>query len=96
MEDASFYSLFEQITGAPIVRNDETVGISQLTDSHVCQLMQVPLHSVHFLLLGASYQEGDIPLETTEAIFHGDVFRFQINMNQVVIRPVSFNLSLLE
>ena len=96
LDDASFYALFEKITGSPVVRNDEIVGMSQVSDPEVCNLMDVPLNSFHFLLLGASYQEGDIPLEATEAIFHGDVFRFQINMNQVVIRPVSIGLSLAE
>ena len=88
MDDASFYSLFEQITGAPIVCNDETVGMSQVSDPHVSQRRR--FRSIPFISCspGASDQEGDIPLETTEAIFHGDVFRFQINMNQVVIRPV--------
>ncbi len=96
LEDASFYALFEKITGAHVVRNDEIVGITQVNDIQVCNLMQVPLHSFHFQLFGASYREGDIPLEATEAIFHGDVFRFQINMNQVLIRPVSVPVAPLD
>jgi GntR family transcriptional regulator len=88
LEDASFYGLFEKITGSPVVRNEESVGISQVTDREDSRLLQVPLGSFHFLLLGASYQEGEIPLEATEAIFHGEVFRFQINMSQMVVRSL--------
>jgi GntR family transcriptional regulator len=96
LDDVSFYALFEKITGFPVVRNEEIVGISQVTDEQVSNLMQVPLNSSHFFLFGASYHEGDVPLEATEAIFHGDVFRFQINMNQVVIRPVFIGMSIAE
>ncbi len=96
LDNASFYALFEKITGAPVARNEEIVGISPVEDPEVSNLLQVPLHSFHFSLFGSSYQEGDIPLEATESVFHGDVFRFQIDMNQVVIRPISIGTSIAE
>lgn len=92
LDNASLYALYEKITGAPVTRNEEIVGISSIRDAEVSNLLQVPLHSFHFSLFGSGYQEGDIPLEATDSIFHGDVFRFQIDMNQVVIHPVSIPL----
>lgn len=86
LENVSFYALFEEITGRPVLRNEETVSIAAVSQEDAA-LLQVPPHSPHFRLLGASYLEGGLPVEATEAIFHGGIFRFSINMSNVVIHP---------
>jgi len=90
LEDASFYRLFEQITGLPIIRSEETLEIGQVNQEDATLLM-VPPQSSHFLLRGTSYREGDVPLETTESIFHANFFRFQIDMKQVVLKQPAFS-----
>jgi GntR family transcriptional regulator len=85
LENASFYSLFERITGFPVVRSEETLEIGQVS-SEDAHLLNVPSRSSHFLLRGISYREGDVPLEITESIFHANYFRFQIDMRQLVIK----------
>lgn len=92
LEDASFYRLFEQITGLPIIRSEETLEIGQVNQEDA-RLLRVPEHSSHFLLRGISYREGDVPLETTESIFHANFFRFQIDMKQVVVKQPAFSLT---
>jgi DNA-binding GntR family transcriptional regulator len=85
LEDASFYKLFERITGFPIVRSEETLEIGQVNEADAA-LLRVQPNSSHFLLRGVSYREGDVPLETTESISHANFFRFQIDMKQVVLK----------
>jgi GntR family transcriptional regulator len=85
LEDASFYRLFERVTGLPIARSDETLEIDQVSDEDAA-ILKVPPQSSHFLLHGISYRQGDVPLETTRSIFHAHFFRFQIDMKQVGIK----------
>lgn len=90
LEDASFYRLFEQIIGLPIIRSEETLEIGQVNPEDA-GLLRVPPLSSHFLLRGISYREGDVPVETTESIFHANFFRFQIDMKQVVLKQPAFS-----
>jgi GntR family transcriptional regulator len=93
LADASFYKLFEQITGYPIVRSEETLEIGQVNENEA-RLLQVPVNSSHFLIRGTSYRQGEIPLETTVSIFHANFFRFQIDMRQVVLKKPVFDSTL--
>lgn len=86
LENVSFYTLFEEITGRKVVQNEETVSIAPVSQEDAA-LLEVPPRSPHFWLWGASYLEGGLAVEATEAIFHGGVFRFSVNMSNVVIQP---------
>lgn len=89
LEDASLYGLYEKITGSHVVGSEETVGIVHVEDEEA-RLLQVPAYSSHFTLQGCSFQEGHIPIEATESIFRGDVFRFQVDMTHLIFEPHSF------
>jgi GntR family transcriptional regulator len=86
LEDASFYSLYEKITGWRVSRSEDVLSMTEV-HSPQAELLQVPVGSTHFFMYGASYLEGDLPVEATEGIFVGSLFRFQVNMTKVLIRP---------
>jgi len=75
LEEASFYNLYEEILGVPVIRNE--TQLTPITASpDVVELLKVKPGSPHFLFRGVSYIEGDVPVEICVAVFHGNVFQF--------------------
>lgn len=84
LEDVSFYGLFEQITGLPIVRAEDTFALISVEEE--ARVLQVNPGSTHFLRIGFAYQQGDMPIEISEAIYRGDIFTFHVRLDQIVVK----------
>jgi GntR family transcriptional regulator len=79
LEEASFYTLYEEILQRPVVRNEATL-IPTLATSEICSLLHVEPNSPHFSYHSISFVEGDVPVEYVEAIYRGDMFEFSSNI----------------
>lgn len=75
LESTSFYDLYEEILGMPVIRNE--AQLTAITASpEIVELLKVKPGSPHFLFRGVSYMEGNIPAEVAIAVFHGNLFQF--------------------
>ncbi len=79
LEEMSFYALYELILQRPVTRNDASL-IPTLATSEICHLLNVEPNSPHFLYHIISFVEGDVPIESVEAIYRGDMFEFSSNI----------------
>jgi GntR family transcriptional regulator len=75
LESASFYNLYEKILGLPVIRNEAHL-IPITATPEIVELLIVKPGSPHFLFRGVSFLEGDIPVESCVAVFHGSTFQF--------------------
>jgi GntR family frlABCD operon transcriptional regulator len=76
---ASFYGLYEQITGKLVIRNEATLWPITAT-AEMIELLKVRPGSPHFLFRGVSYLEGDIPVELCQAMSNGSLFHYSTNI----------------
>jgi GntR family transcriptional regulator len=79
LETASFYSLYEEILGIPVIKNEAQLTPITATPD-VAKLLNVKVGSPHFLFRSVSYLEGDIPVELCIATFHGNMFHFSTDI----------------
>lgn len=76
---ASFYALYEQITGLPVIRNEATLTPITAT-AEMVELLRVKPGTPHFLFRGLSFLEGDIPVEFCQATANGAMFHYTTNI----------------
>lgn len=81
LERTSFYALFEEILGRRVSRNDAVLH-PIVADAEIADALDVAPGSPHFLTRGITYVEGDLPVEMSEAVFHGERFEFSATMHQ--------------
>lgn len=79
LETASFYSLFQEITGLLLIRNEASLT-PIVASGEIAKFLGVKLGSPHFLFRGVSFVEGDIPVEYNSSVFHGNIFQFTANI----------------
>lgn len=76
---ASFYALYEQLTGLPVIRNEATLTPITAT-AEMVELLRVKPGTPHFLFRGVSYLEGEIPVEFCQATANGAMFHYSTNI----------------
>jgi GntR family transcriptional regulator len=71
----SFYRLYEDIFQRKISHAESTLYPIVATPE-IQDLLQCERDTAHFLSQGISYLEGDIPVEVTTGLYHGNWFRY--------------------
>lgn len=79
LEHASFYQLYEELLGLPVIRNEVSLT-PVVANKEIASLMEVKPGSAHFLFQGLSFLEGNVPVELCLAIFRGSMFYFSTNI----------------
>lgn len=87
LERASFYRLYEELMGAPVVRNEATL-VPITATPEVAELLQVRPGSPHFHFRGVSYIEGNVPVEVCIATFNGNMFQFSTSIYRLKSEPI--------
>jgi GntR family transcriptional regulator len=82
LNNTSFYRLYEEILGRRVIRNDTTLT-PILATPEIIEFMHVKPGTPHFLFRGLSFVEGDMPVELSVGIHHGDLFRFESTIYHV-------------
>jgi GntR family transcriptional regulator len=82
LDNTSFYKLYQEILGRRVIRNDTTLT-PILATPEIIEFMNVKPGTPHFLFRGISFVEGDMPVELSVGIHHGDLFRFESTIYHV-------------
>lgn len=75
LNTASFYSLYQEITQQPLIRNEATL-YPILASQEISDLLKVKKGSPHFLLIGLAFIEGEIPVEYGSSVSSSSLFQF--------------------
>lgn len=79
---ASFYSLYQEITSLPVIRNETTLS-PILATPDICHLLNVKPGTPHFLFTGVGFLEGEMTIEYSIAVYHGALFQFSTNIYRI-------------
>jgi DNA-binding GntR family transcriptional regulator len=82
LNDTSFYRLYEKILGRRIIRNDTSLT-PILATPEVIQFLKVKPGTPHFSFRGLSFVEGEVPVELSIGIHHGELFQFESTIYRV-------------
>ena len=79
LESASFYSLYQEITHLPIIRNETSI-VPIIASPEISDLLKVKPGSPHFLFTGLGFTEDETPIEYNISVFSGSLFQFTTNI----------------
>jgi GntR family transcriptional regulator len=88
LNNASFYSLYREITGHRVVRS---LGYLTpiISTQEVAALLEVEPGTPQMHFRGISYLPGDIPVEMSSGIYRGDTFQWRFSMHEDQLDAVS-------
>ncbi len=76
LEENSLYSLYSQITGLQVIRSEVTL-VPVMATPEIIQHFDVKPATAHFWYRSVSYLANEQPIETTTALYRGDMFQFK-------------------
>ena len=87
LENESFYSLFERISGKTMMFTDGTVT-AIVPNNAVCEMLQVKNGSAHIFYKSIGYLTDKSPVEVNYSVFNANFYEFSVNINNAKFLPL--------